>query len=207
MDPQRREESAGRQADRGSRTIAASDRMTNSEIAVVARCRRACRTGVGVAHLVILRPMLLRMALAKPNARSSHRIPTPQGAGIAVIAATLIVAARSSSLPRERDLQVPLAVFGATLFIAGGRPRRRRQFDSGPAAAAPARARGRRRGFHGAGRAPHRSGRSVLDRTRVAAACRPLVRESRQLHGRARSDDGRRSRAGDGCRGPARLAR
>ena len=26
------------------------------------------------------------IALAKPNARSSHRIPTPQGAGIAVIA-------------------------------------------------------------------------------------------------------------------------
>jgi UDP-N-acetylmuramyl pentapeptide phosphotransferase/UDP-N-acetylglucosamine-1-phosphate transferase len=27
-----------------------------------------------------LRPMLLRHALARPNARSSHRIPTPQGA-------------------------------------------------------------------------------------------------------------------------------
>ena len=33
------------------------------------------------------------VALAKPNARSSHRVPTPQGAGIAVIAATLIVVA------------------------------------------------------------------------------------------------------------------
>ena len=39
-----------------------------------------------------IRPLLLRHALAKPNARSSHRIPTPQGAGIAVIAATLLVA-------------------------------------------------------------------------------------------------------------------
>ena len=39
-----------------------------------------------------IRPVLLRHALAKPNARSSHRIPTPQGAGIAVIAATLLVA-------------------------------------------------------------------------------------------------------------------
>ena len=39
-----------------------------------------------------IRPLLLRHALATPNARSSHRIPTPQGAGIAVIAATLLVA-------------------------------------------------------------------------------------------------------------------
>jgi len=31
-----------------------------------------------------IRPLMLRHALAKPNARSSHRIPTPQGAGIAV---------------------------------------------------------------------------------------------------------------------------
>lgn len=38
------------------------------------------------------RPLLQRYSLARPNARSSHRIPTPQGAGIAVIAATLIVA-------------------------------------------------------------------------------------------------------------------
>jgi len=34
-------------------------------------------------------PWLKRYALAKPNARSSHRTPTPQGGGIAVIAATV----------------------------------------------------------------------------------------------------------------------
>jgi UDP-N-acetylmuramyl pentapeptide phosphotransferase/UDP-N-acetylglucosamine-1-phosphate transferase len=39
--------------------------------------------------IVALYPWLERYALAKPNARSSHRTPTPQGAGIAVIAATL----------------------------------------------------------------------------------------------------------------------
>jgi UDP-N-acetylmuramyl pentapeptide phosphotransferase/UDP-N-acetylglucosamine-1-phosphate transferase len=39
--------------------------------------------------IVMLRPALQRYALAKPNARSSHREPTPQGGGIAVIAATL----------------------------------------------------------------------------------------------------------------------
>jgi UDP-N-acetylmuramyl pentapeptide phosphotransferase/UDP-N-acetylglucosamine-1-phosphate transferase len=39
--------------------------------------------------IVALYPWLERYALAKPNARSSHRTPTPQGAGIAVIVATL----------------------------------------------------------------------------------------------------------------------
>ena len=38
--------------------------------------------------IVLLRPALRRYALARPNARSSHYEPTPQGGGIAVIAAT-----------------------------------------------------------------------------------------------------------------------
>lgn len=64
-----------------------------------------------------LRPLLLRYALARPNARSSHKIPTPQGAGIAVIGATLITAA-AIILLSSVGLQVPLAVFGACLFVA-----------------------------------------------------------------------------------------
>ena len=39
-----------------------------------------------------LHPFLVRYAMARPNARSSHTIPTPQGGGIAVIAAFIIVA-------------------------------------------------------------------------------------------------------------------
>ena len=39
---------------------------------------------------MVLRPLLERYALAKPNARSSHTIPTPQGGGIAVVAATIV---------------------------------------------------------------------------------------------------------------------
>ncbi len=62
-----------------------------------------------------IRPMLLRHALARPNARSSHRIPTPQGAGIAVIAATLMVAGAVVALA---GMTVPAVVFGATLFVA-----------------------------------------------------------------------------------------
>jgi len=63
-----------------------------------------------------IRPLLLKHALAKPNARSSHRIPTPQGAGIAVIAATLLVTA--AIMADASRVNIPVAVFGATLFIA-----------------------------------------------------------------------------------------
>jgi UDP-N-acetylmuramyl pentapeptide phosphotransferase/UDP-N-acetylglucosamine-1-phosphate transferase len=41
--------------------------------------------------IVVLRPVLVRYALARPNARSSHREPTPQGGGIAVVAAMVLV--------------------------------------------------------------------------------------------------------------------
>jgi len=64
----------------------------------------------------VIRPLLLKHALAKPNERSSHRIPTPQGAGIAVIAATLVVAGAIAADTSQVD--IPIAVFGATLFIA-----------------------------------------------------------------------------------------
>lgn len=65
-----------------------------------------------------IRPLMMRIALAKPNARSSHRIPTPQGAGIAVIAATLIATAAVVGLAGAADANIPFVVFGATLFIA-----------------------------------------------------------------------------------------
>src|SRR6202163_158938 len=65
-----------------------------------------------------IRPLLLKHALAKPNARSSHHIPTPQGAGIAVIAATLVIAGAILGGPDALSSSFPVAVFGATLFIA-----------------------------------------------------------------------------------------
>jgi UDP-N-acetylmuramyl pentapeptide phosphotransferase/UDP-N-acetylglucosamine-1-phosphate transferase len=43
--------------------------------------------------IVVLHPLLQRYALARPNARSSHVTPTPQGGGIAVMAATAIATA------------------------------------------------------------------------------------------------------------------
>ena len=42
--------------------------------------------------IVALMPLLARYALARPNARSSHIVPTPQGGGIAVVGAVLLLA-------------------------------------------------------------------------------------------------------------------
>jgi UDP-N-acetylmuramyl pentapeptide phosphotransferase/UDP-N-acetylglucosamine-1-phosphate transferase len=77
----------------------------------------------GLAALVLsaaltrsIRPLLQKHALAKPNSRSSHRIPTPQGGGIAVIAATLTTA--GIVLASAEAAYFPSAVFGAVLFIA-----------------------------------------------------------------------------------------
>jgi UDP-N-acetylmuramyl pentapeptide phosphotransferase/UDP-N-acetylglucosamine-1-phosphate transferase len=65
-----------------------------------------------------IRPLMLRHALARPNARSSHRVPTPQGAGIAVIAATLLVSGVIMAVAGATELPIPAAVFAASLFIA-----------------------------------------------------------------------------------------
>ena len=43
--------------------------------------------------IVLLKPLLQRYALARPNARSSHTIPTPQGGGIAIVGAALLTTA------------------------------------------------------------------------------------------------------------------
>ena len=65
-----------------------------------------------------IRPLMLRHALAPPNARSSHRFPTPQGAGIAVIAATLTISGAVITFADTAGMSVPAVVFSATLFIA-----------------------------------------------------------------------------------------
>lgn len=60
--------------------------------------------------IVLLRPVLVRYALARPNARSSHRVPTPQGGGIAVVAAVIAVSlAAAASMPDTGRLLAALA--------------------------------------------------------------------------------------------------
>ena len=62
----------------------------------------------------LLLPSLRRYALARPNARSSHVEPTPQGAGVAVIAASLSVSTVAAVLG---NVSVPITVFAAVVFI------------------------------------------------------------------------------------------
>lgn len=51
-----------------------------------------CAAAAACAGLIIvLRPVLERYALARPNARSAHTKPTPQGGGIAVVGTTLVL--------------------------------------------------------------------------------------------------------------------
>ncbi|MGE0565665.1 MAG: glycosyl transferase [Pseudolabrys sp.] len=74
---------------------------------------------VSAALIAVLFPLLRRYALARPNARSSHTEPTPQGGGIAVIAATLAVSAAAVAFSAPAPPFQPLAiVFAATALMA-----------------------------------------------------------------------------------------
>ena len=46
----------------------------------------------------LLQPLWRHYALAKPNPRSSHKVPTPQGGGIAVVAVTVVATALAATL-------------------------------------------------------------------------------------------------------------
>lgn len=70
----------------------------------------AATAAATIALIVWLKPWLVRYALARPNARSSHKTPTPQGGGIAVVAATLVLSATAAFM--LKDAASP---FGATL--------------------------------------------------------------------------------------------
>jgi len=70
--------------------------------------------------ILLLRPLLQRYAMARPNARSSHREPTPQGAGIAVIGAT-IAAVVGTAMFAPHLVQGPLQlspIFACTIGLA-----------------------------------------------------------------------------------------
>jgi UDP-N-acetylmuramyl pentapeptide phosphotransferase/UDP-N-acetylglucosamine-1-phosphate transferase len=71
--------------------------------------------------IIALMPWLKAYALARPNARSSHREPTPQGGGIAVIVATLLAAWLGVSLAGRTAAGAPgdvLALTVAALALA-----------------------------------------------------------------------------------------
>jgi UDP-N-acetylmuramyl pentapeptide phosphotransferase/UDP-N-acetylglucosamine-1-phosphate transferase len=70
--------------------------------------------------IVVLFPLLRRYALARPNARSSHRVPTPQGGGIAVLLAVIITLAAAALMTPQAfaDPGRLAAVFAAAVALA-----------------------------------------------------------------------------------------
>jgi UDP-N-acetylmuramyl pentapeptide phosphotransferase/UDP-N-acetylglucosamine-1-phosphate transferase len=71
--------------------------------------------------IIALRPLLARYAMAQPNKRSSHEIPTPQGGGIAVVAATIAVSGCVAFFSTAASaLPLALVFAGAVLIAAVG---------------------------------------------------------------------------------------
>ena len=78
----------------------------------------AVAAALSAGLIVVLLPALRRHALARPNARSSHAEPTPQGGGIAVVVATAIVALAAVTLTAPPGERVQLVwVIGAAALI------------------------------------------------------------------------------------------
>jgi UDP-N-acetylmuramyl pentapeptide phosphotransferase/UDP-N-acetylglucosamine-1-phosphate transferase len=74
----------------------------------------AIACGVSAALVAVLRPLLTRYVMANPNSRSSHRVATPQGGGLAVIAGSIVAVACGFFLvpdiaPSTRQLGVLVA--------------------------------------------------------------------------------------------------
>src|SRR2546423_12974110 len=102
----------------------------NGVLAVVAILAGLLSAGL----IIALSPWLKAYALARPNARSSHREPTPQGGGAAVILATFAAAwsgaiiagpfsdFEHSQLAAVTAAAVMLAVVGAADDIRGVSP-------------------------------------------------------------------------------------
>jgi UDP-N-acetylmuramyl pentapeptide phosphotransferase/UDP-N-acetylglucosamine-1-phosphate transferase len=90
---------------------------------------------LSAALIVALGPWLARYAVAKPNARSSHKTPTPQGGGIAVIGATVLVSTGVLFFSRSASASMsPLAVILAALLLiaAVGAMADKRPIDAAP---------------------------------------------------------------------------
>ncbi len=88
-----------------------------------------------VLLIIALGPWLARYAVAKPNVRSSHKVPTPQGGGIAVVGATIIVSGGALFfLGAVGTTILPLAVILAAVLLVAAIGV---MADKGPIASAP----------------------------------------------------------------------
>ena len=67
--------------------------------------------------IVLLRPLFRRHALARPNARSSHAAPTPQGGGVAVILAVMLTLGAAAFAGPERAAFADALPLGAAVVL------------------------------------------------------------------------------------------
>lgn len=91
--------------------------MPNAALFVV-----AALAAVGCAVLIrIAMPLLVRYAMARPNARSSHRVPTPQGGGgpVVLVAAAALLAAIPAGLAAPGLFHGVLVVSALSLALVG----------------------------------------------------------------------------------------
>src|SRR6516165_10087009 len=70
--------------------------------------------------ILLLSPLLQRYAMVRPNARSSHREPTPQGGGIAVIGARIATVAGAALFAPDllQDFPQLSLIFACTIGLA-----------------------------------------------------------------------------------------
>jgi UDP-N-acetylmuramyl pentapeptide phosphotransferase/UDP-N-acetylglucosamine-1-phosphate transferase len=81
----------------------------------------AVSAALTIVLILAIEPVLVRYVMATPNARSSHVVPTPQGGGVAVILAVIVVCGLVLlHVPGIADrialLQVLVAAFGLSLL-------------------------------------------------------------------------------------------
>ena len=79
-----------------------------------------CAALASAGLIWLLKPLWRHYALARPNARSSHKVPTPQGGGIVVVVVTLgMVALATAFMPAIGDATLHIAwVFAAAASLA-----------------------------------------------------------------------------------------
>jgi UDP-N-acetylmuramyl pentapeptide phosphotransferase/UDP-N-acetylglucosamine-1-phosphate transferase len=76
---------------------------------------------VSALLILALRPLLKLYAMAQPNARSSHKILTPQGGGIAVVATVIAVScAVLFFMPPDTTATLSLPIVAAAVILIGG---------------------------------------------------------------------------------------
>jgi UDP-N-acetylmuramyl pentapeptide phosphotransferase/UDP-N-acetylglucosamine-1-phosphate transferase len=90
--------------------------MRLADLAVILVAGFAC-----AALIVLMRPLFARYALARPNARSSHQAPTPQGGGVAVVLGGILALVAAALLGQTQGLAAlaPLG-FGTVLLMGLG---------------------------------------------------------------------------------------